>query len=368
MPISVLPGVYVGSYEVNRQTQIIVPSDVYMVGLKGTGGTVGFNVPTSVSSVADFVAKFGTGSPSLPDVTAHFNQSNVGLKFVATEFTTDNSTQREMDFKNALDSIPDSVSGILVCPRGFMQPASDISYTGLVTRLRTASERTGLFLILDVPVGMGSSAVNAATFVSAIRPIDNCAVYFPYITQGSNLIPPSSAMASIILSVIQTSGMGQPPAGSSYPVRGATVANTSRDNWETLFNLGVNVIINRRGTPVPMGVRTINAERTFINTAIIVSSVRASLYESADSLVFAQADNRGQLFTIATNMATSVMMQFFNANALSGATPRDSFNIVCDGTNNTIESLNSGVLNLRVEMLPATAIERVVIEPTIMIQ
>lgn len=362
---SILPGVYIERVRVAPPVSIVTPTTVYMVGLPGTGGTETTNTIVAVNSVTDFETKFGTASSSLPDVVAHFNQSQAPLNFIAVELTTANDTQRELDFGVALDVLPDDIAGILVCPRAFTLPTTEISYTNMVTKLANTSERTGLFLILDVPTGYDVAA--AVTYVTAIKPIERCAVYYPYLTQGTDTIPPSSVMASIAANALRTVGIAEVPAGERYPLKGVTLTDITREQWESLYNIGVNVIRNRRGAVVAMGARTIDSNMLFINTSIILSSIQQSLSENAEPLLFQQADNRGELFNIANGIAHRVMNSFFDAGALLGTTPRDAFRIICDNSNNTSDDLAAGKLTIWIDLQPATAIERVFITPSLTI-
>lgn len=369
------PGVYVTLVGNQQPVTLIVPSDVYMLGLPGTTGTaIGeFNTPVRINSLAEFDALFGSDSPSRPDVSLFFQQWQ-SLLFVNTELTVANELSQHLDWKTALDSIPDNVSGILIAPRAY-DTATGIDYEVLTGYINSTVTRTGLFAIIDPPhthrVDVGADSVTGIRgFAGAVSPMENTALYFPYLDFDGTLLPPSSAVASLAMSVWQRQGIAQSPAGTDYPLRGVTQPlKVSDTDWEHLTLLGVNVIKRSRlGNVAVMGARTLGVGKPFVNSAIIISVIQSTLVSEAESILFNRADNQGMLFTLASNMANRVMYRLYSLGALVGNTPRDAYGVTCDNTNNSTEDLRDGILFIDIDTQPASSVERVIIRPRLITQ
>ena len=361
--LPILPGVYALPLVQESEVVISTPNKVYMVGLRGTGGTGTNNVVTAVNSIADFEVKFGTSSLSLADVTLYFANTSDVLHFVAVELTVPNDEAQHLDFATSFDVLPETGSGILVCPAAYNIAAADIDYDALTVSLSQTQARTGLTVFIDIPAGLTVAA--AVTFIQGVRPLDNMAVFYPALTVSSNAVMPSSAMAALTIKAIALGGIATSAAGSAHPIKGATLTDITNTQWESLFALGINVLRNRRGSVIAMGCRTLSANRAFINTSMIINSIRESLLENSDPLLFQASDNQGQVYNLGQGIASRVMMAFFEARALVGLTPRDAFQVICDSSNNTAADRAAGILNITVILQPASAVERVFITPRI---
>jgi hypothetical protein len=362
MTLPVLPGVYIERVDNITPVQLIFPTEAYMIGLPGTGATVSpLSAPTRVTSVAEFIASFGTGSASLIDVQAYFNNTTSPLWFISVNATL-NADAQHLNYGAAMDLIADNVSGILVMPRAFMADSDDIDLTALVSKAKQTQERTGLYVIIDVP--SGATVSEAIDFVDSVKPISDASVYYPYITVSGELIPPSAAMAGLTLTTIRNRGVSQVPAGIAFPLRGATVANISNVDLESLYLADINAIRTIRGGTVVMGARTLS-NRLFINTALILSSIRQTLTSESTGLLFTPIDNQGQMFMLAQGLINRILFSYFNAGALIGLTPREAYTVICDNTNNSRENLLDGVLYATIILSPSSSVEKVIITPRI---
>ena len=359
---SVLPGIYINPIDNVTPITVIIPTECFMIGLAGTSPVVSrMSAPFRVTTVAEFTENFGADSPSLPDVQSYFNNTNAPLNFVAIDETLNVGSQH-VNYASAMDLLPDNSSGILVMPRAFTTDPLDIDFTALATAVINTQSRTGLYVIIDIPEG--SSVADAVTFISGVSPMTDTSVYFPYLTQDGSTIPPSSAMAALTLKVVREESISQVPAGLSFPLRGVSVSSLSMVDKESLYNVDINVIETLRGSTVAMGARTLN-KRLFVNTALILSSLRFTLSAESQSLLFSPIDNRGQMFNKAQGLFNRIMYQYYAEGALIGTTPRDAYTIICDNTNNTQENLNAGILYATIELRPSSSVEKVIITPRI---
>lgn len=369
------PGVYVTQTNNNQPVRLLVPSDVYMLGLPGTTGTEisTFNAVTRINSLDEFDAAYGSDSPSRNDVALFFQHWNT-LLFVNVEETAPNASTRHLDWQTALQALPDNISGILCLPRAYATAASDIDYEMLTGYVDTAAQRTGLFAIIDPPddvkttVGADSST-GIRGFAGNISPMENTALYFPWLDQDGTLVPPSAAVAALAMSVWQQDGIAQSPAGTAYPLRGVTQPLAVSDaDWEHLTALGVNLIKrSRAGSIAVMGARTLGSGRPFLNAALIISVIRNTLVAEAERVLFQRADNQGMLYLIAENMANQVMLRLYNLGALVGNTPRDAYEVVCDSSNNNTTDLANGILYMDIVTQPASSVEKIIIRPTLQV-
>lgn len=369
------PGVYVTQVGNQQPVTLIVPNDVYMLGLPGTSGTaIGtFNTPVRVNSLTEFDALYGADSPSRPDVALFF-QLWQSLLFVNTELTEANELNQHIDWKASLDSLQDNISGILILPRAYATDTG-IDHEVLTGYVNSTVTRTGLFAIIDPPyehrLTVGADGVTGIRgFAGSVSPMENTALYFPYLDFDGNLLPPSSAVASLAMMVWQRDGIAQSPAGTDYPLRGVSQPlKVSDADWEHLTLLGVNVIKRSRlGAVAVMGARTLGVGKPFVNSAIIISVIQSTLVSEAESILFQRADNQGMLFTLASNMANRVMYRLYSLGALIGNTPRDAYGVTCDNTNNSAVDLRDGILFIDIDTQPASSVERVIIRPRLITQ
>jgi phage tail sheath protein FI len=110
---------------------------------------------------------------------------------------------------------------------------------------------------------------------------------------------------------------------------------------------------------VVYGARTlsVNPFYRFGATRVILNVLAGSLSDAFDSVLFTLVDGQGALFTRIRQTANNYCEQLRLAGGLFGATPEEAYLVVCDLTNNTLDSLESGAVYLDVIVKPSPTME-----------
>jgi hypothetical protein len=199
-----------------------------------------------------------------------------------------------------------------------------------------------------------------ATYAS---PRGNSWAVFPYLLDLSgSTVPSSLAMIGVALRRARSEGFAQPPAGTSYPIYGVlgTSVNITSNIQDQLNPAGVNCIrtLPARGVVV-YGARTlsVNPYYRFAATRVILNVLAGTLRSSFDSVVFSLVDGQGVLFSRIRQTAQNICEILRVGGALYGATPSEAYLVVCDDTNNSADSLESGAVSLDVIVKPSPTLE-----------
>jgi uncharacterized protein len=213
-------------------------------------------------------------------------------------------------------------------------------------------------------------AVNAAiaeraTFTS---PRGHSWYYFPYLKNAtSTLIPASFAVIGAALRSVRTRGFAQPAAGVNIPLYGVTDVSFSVDKTVQgqLNPLGINCIRKLpRGQGICIwGARTLSTSKfyTFGNSRVTLNVLAGTLRVSYDDLIFSLNDGTGAIFSRAKQTAAGICDLLRTAGALYGASPAESYLVICDLTNNSPDSIESGRLNIDVLVKTSATVEVVAI-------
>jgi len=202
------------------------------------------------------------------------------------------------------------------------------------------------------------------------------AFYGPYVLNASNqFIPPSPYVAGVALRRYRAEGFQFPPAGVKYQLADAVGTqipiNSAQQN---LLNPdGCNAVRTLPGYPNTAvfiwGGRTrINKmdenqrKFQFVNTRVIQNVVYGSLRNAYDSQIFSIVDGFGLVYNQIVSIGNSVLSQLWRAGALFGARPSDAFQVICDDRINTPETLENGVVMVKVFDVPAPTLERMEVE------
>lgn len=202
------------------------------------------------------------------------------------------------------------------------------------------------------------------------------AFYGPYVRNSSDqYLPPSSYVSGIAVRRYRAEGFQFPPAGVKYQLADAIGTqipiNSAQQN---LLNPdGCNAIRTLPGysnTAVFVwGGRTrvntdLDNERKFqfVNTRVIQNVVYGSLRNAFDSQIFSVVDGFGVVYNQIVSIGNSVLSQLWRAGALFGSRPSDAFQIICDDRINTPETLENGIVNVKVFDVPAPTLERMEVE------
>jgi hypothetical protein len=90
---------------------------------------------------------------------------------------------------------------------------------------------------------------------------------------------------------------------------------------------------------------------------VILNVLAGTLRRSFDSTIFSLVDGQGVLFSRIKQTADNICELLRLGGALYGATPQEAYLNICDGTNNTGDSLESGTVYLDCIAKPSPTLE-----------
>lgn len=265
---------------------------------------------------------------------------------------------------------PELPQGYIAAPEFFQAYTNQVDRTALQQQMEAFVADPRYYWVSVVDMGQAVSTtqnlfVNAAQVERAtyVSPRGNSWVSFPYVKNLTGTDVPSSLVTiGIALRRQRSEGFTQPPAGVNYPVYGiqAPSISISADQQGQLNPLGINCIrtLPGRGTVV-YGARTlsVNPFYRFAATRVILNVLAGSLTDAFDSILFTLVDGQGVLFSRIRQTANNFCEQLRLAGGLFGATPAEAYLVVCDLTNNTLDSLESGAVYLDVIVKPSPTME-----------
>ena len=198
-------------------------------------------------------------------------------------------------------------------------------------------------------------------------PFGHASYYAPFVKNlNDRYVPPSGFIAGIACSRYNNEGFQQPPAGSRYPLRGATGLKfeISAQQQEVTYALGLNPIrsLPNRGI-VAWGARTMSSNSLFkfVNTRAILNVLIDVLNRSFDDALFEQIDSAGTLYARVKSIATQVLSQFYRQGALFGARPEQAYSVSCSSANNDNNLLESGTVRADIYVATSPTLERLAI-------
>ena len=252
-----------------------------------------------------------------------------------------------------LDQFPDQPFVVNLCGQ------YDPTIVGPIVGL--AQNRGNVFLVLDPPPGYTPTAMQTWALNLSFR-TEKAAVYYPQVvisdpyspTQGATrTIPPGGFVAGTYIQTDQSRGVAKAPAGLGTSLLGVygvessgIMTNTDQGN---LNQANVNCLISVPGSGVVIwGARTLSA---YLVTRY-VSVERSIIYLSSQMIAMTKFAVFEPNDWILWNHITSVLSQFLNefwqSGGLSGMSANQAFYVTCDGTNNTISTIQQGIVNVEV--------------------
>ena len=214
------------------------------------------------------------------------------------------------------------------------------------------------------------------------------AYYAPHILNDVGVyVPPTSFVTGLAMKRYRDdiAGFRLPPAGSKYALAGArgvqVPITTGMQNVSNPY--GLNALRQLPGysntdpdtgiTYGPVfvwGARTRimpgNAEQAlykFVNTRVIMNVIYGTLRNALDNQIFNIIDGRAVTFNqIRTPVSNTLYSNFYVPGALFGASAADAFDVVVDDRNNPAASLENGLVNVQVFVVPVPTLERIEID------
>lgn len=388
------PGVYIEEFSafppsiVGVQTGIPAFIGYSEKAIDPVGGHSLTNVPTPVSSLADYETMFGTGSsgdatgivPVLRESLAMFFGNGGGNCYVVSvgsfaDFATDmgQSGLAPQRCQAGLDAIAVQVGPtLLVAPDAPAMAEADY-YVFACAMLNQSATLQDRFAILDVPGGRDPANKTPALIEAAIGRFragiapaqadagSYGASYFPFLASlidgNPRVMPASPAMAGLYANIDSTRGVWNAPANLSFAmVDDVTIPIDDAEQGDMnmpVDGLAVNAIrvFPNRG-PVVWGARTldgnsqdyryIQVRRTLI---YIEQSIKTALAP------FAFAPNTGTTWATVTATISNFLTQLWQAGGLMGDKASDAFQVsVGLGTTMTGQNVLDGYMIVSVTL------------------
>ncbi len=242
----------------------------------------------------------------------------------------------------------------------------------------------GAMLLVDAPAAWGASADPAQAARDGLAAFDifgdaarNAVLYFPQFVgldadtgqPNGEIYPPSGIVAGIMASVDAAEGVWQAPAGVTFPVRttGRPQCAVADADQVGLNPIGINCIrtFPSYGT-VLWGARTLisrsdaNDEFAYIGPRRLTLYIEQSIVAGTQWAVF--EPNTPALWSELRQTISSFLAGVWLAGGLFGSSARDAYNVVCDSTTNTPESVEAGIVTVLVQFAPVHPAEFIVLE------
>jgi phage tail sheath protein FI len=254
----------------------------------------------------------------------------------------------------------------------FVPNINDILNSGVVAVINDAiswaSANNGFF-VAETPAGETVDA--AITYAQGLTASSNAAVYYPHtyisdpIGRGSGairLIGPSAGVAGLYLATDASKSVAKAPAGLNSPLAGVISLERSFTSSE-LDNLNTGLPSSGTGSVAPvnairqlpgagvvvMGARTLLQDGTanrYVNMRRSLIYIEQNLKNIAQIALFENNDER--LWSRITSTFNSFLNDYRNQGGLRGATPAQSYYVLCNATNNTASSIQNGIVNIQV--------------------
>ena len=212
--------------------------------------------------------------------------------------------------------------------------------------LSTAADRLDRLVLLDVPADRAAPA-DALLWATTMLPADSvqrraAAVYYPGLLVPDPLggliaplraIPPSGHVAGVISQLDRDRGAYYTPANVVLEEAVDLDPPLTGPEQEAVFTAGLNLLRCAPGRGLQVwGGRTLDPDHLYVAHRRLLHRLVRAVHQVADPLVFDV--NGPELRLSLVRAVTSVLLAAFRAGALAGSRPQDSFQVVCDNTNN----------------------------------
>lgn len=229
------------------------------------------------------------------------------------------------------------------------------------------------FCVMDPPLGDTVSSV--VSFFQGLTPVvDAGALYYPWVvasdpsvlsSQATKVLPPGGFVMGQTAAIDSIIGSWQAPAGTRTALIGVVKTDGDRlrsTDYDTLNTNNVNALKTlANGQVVIMGSRTMKTgySTMYIPIRRTLNYIEANLVQLLQPLVF--KGNMPSTWYQAYMTVNHFLSGLYQKGAFFGTTPSTAFKVVCDGTNNTAQSVSAGIMNVDVYVALANPAEFIVI-------
>lgn len=283
------------------------------------------------------------------------------MEFITSALTLAGGTQSavaDSDYTSALDSL-DTIEGNLL-----LNAVGQTSSTVVSAFIAKAATRGDSFVIID-PSSADSTFAELQTTASNYSSISNggyAAHYAPMLKMvdpaktGPGAVRdtfPGGAVAGLFVRTEVERTVAKAPAGYGAEIRGALgmAVVLSDTQIGTLYDGSPQVnsfkAIPGAGISV-FGARTLNRSNPdkFVNVRRTLNYVKYSLKNITQFAVF--EPNDANLWNKINLQVSSFLADLWRSGGLKGDRSSDAFYVLCDSSNNTVTSVDNGVVNVSV--------------------
>ncbi|ANV88493.1 phage tail sheath subtilisin-like domain-containing protein [Picosynechococcus sp. PCC 7117] len=270
--------------------------------------------------------------------------------------------------ENSFDVEDAYEQGFLIAPEAFtlLTDQSDRLSVGLAMEAHASNDQFDWVALIDAGASLTPVQAKAEGLLYN-SPQGHSSFFYPHLVDlEDGVVPASAGVAGVATRRFKDEGFQQPPAGAKFPVLGVkdVVTKVSTQVQDTLNPDGINVVRNLRNKGVVVwGMRTRSSSEfyKFINTRVIMNVLNGTLRKGFDNELFSVIDGQGVLLNSISQTAAKVCSRLWRGKALFGATEVEAFEVKCDFENNTPEELEQGNVLLEVYVVPAPAMEKLLI-------
>ena len=233
--------------------------------------------------------------------------------------------------------------------------------------------RGNSFLVVDTPLTATSKALLSSA-VAGYTQSSYAAIYGPALKMydptksGAAAIRNTYAGGAVVGAMIRSEvarGVAKAPAGYGLDLRNVfgLVADLTETEQGSLYKTeqmnvlsivpGVGAIINGARTQAR------NTSDKFVTVRRSLNFLKQTLKDSTAYALFEPNDPR--LWETLTVKVSSILTTFWASGGLKGKTTGEAFYVVCNDTNNTLNSVENGIVNIQVGVALQTPAEFIVI-------
>lgn len=342
-----------------------------------TGWTAGTLTATSPGNAAFAGIQLNVTAAAAGQVHYVDLVSFLGQNLTNNPATTNTSTPLTGGADGSLPTFPDNQAAIQSLDQYPDQPFV-LNLPGLTTAtdignaISYAENRGDVFVVVDCPPGLTPSGM--VNFGNGLAASAQAAVYYPqlqisdpYSNQPgrTRLIPPGGYVVGTYVSTDSRRTVAKAPAGLGASLPGVFGLETvlGNNDLSNLTQANVNCIMTIPGAGVVVwGARTLS---NFLTTRY-VSVQRTLIYLQTQFIALTRfavfEPNDYVLWSAVTSVLSQFLNSFWQSGGLQGATATEAFYVICDQTNNTANSIQSGIVNVSVGVALQRPAEFVVIQ------
>jgi phage tail sheath protein FI len=298
----------------------------------------------------------GQGLAGAPNDTAAApnNSPNPGtFAFTGGVDAGDPSTADRINAVTYGQSPFDSVSSVLN-----LNLPGEVNVSVVDAAITYAQTRPYTFLVVDPPSGL--SPASAVSYLQSLAPVSSyAAVYYPWVYApdpssqslgNTKLLPPGGFVLGQMTKVDASLGPWKAPAGTSTVLAALQAERKfTPTDLDTLNQANVNALRTQaNGSVVIWGARTLQSgyASLYVPVRRALNYIEHSLVELLQPLVF--GPNNAVLWGTITAIINQFLSGLWSQNAFYGNTANQAYYVTCDATNNTPQTVQSGIVNAQV--------------------